>query len=66
MTFGTPVSSRWNGNYREIIWYGGDARGYVTLEYDYSAGRYYTILSYGIWCDLKAVRQSGDLTQKPP
>ena len=48
MTFGTPVSSRWNGNYREIIWYGGDARGYVTLEYDYSAGRYYTILSYGI------------------
>lgn len=48
MTYGTPVSSIWNGLHRETIWYGGDARGYVSLEYDYSGGRYYTILSYGI------------------
>lgn len=48
LTYGTPVSATWNGSHRETIWYGGDARGYVSLEYDYSAGRYYTILSYGI------------------
>ena len=48
MTYGSPVSSIWNGLHRETIWYGGDARGYVSLEYDYSGGRYYTILSYGI------------------
>ncbi|MGN1245334.1 MAG: hypothetical protein ACI4UN_01745, partial [Muribaculaceae bacterium] len=48
MTYGSPVSSSWNGLHRETIWYGGDARGYVSLEYDYSGGRYYTILSYGI------------------
>ena len=48
LTYGTPVSSRWNGHHREMMWYGGDSRGYVTLEYDYSAGRYYTILSYGV------------------
>ncbi len=48
MTYGTPVSASWNGAHRETIWYGGDARGYVSLEYDYSGGRYYTILSYGI------------------
>ena len=48
MTYGSPVSASWNGAHRETIWYGGDARGYVSLEYDYSGGRYYTILSYGI------------------
>ena len=47
-TYGSPVSANWNGSHRETVWYGGDARGYVSLEYDYSAGRYYTILSYGI------------------
>ena len=46
MTYGSPVSASWNGAHRETIWYGGDARGYVSLEYDYSGGRYYTILSY--------------------
>lgn len=44
MTYGSPVSASWNGAHRETIWYGGDARGYVSLEYDYSGGRYYTIL----------------------
>lgn len=48
LTYGTPVSSSWHGTHRETIWYGGDARGYVSLEYDFSGGRYYTILSYGI------------------
>ncbi len=47
-TYGSPVSANWNSSHRETVWYGGDARGYVSLEYDYSAGRYYTILSYGI------------------
>lgn len=47
-TYGSPVSSNMSGLSRTTTWYGGDARGYVTLEYDYSNGRYYTILSYGI------------------
>ena len=47
-TYGSPVSANWSGSHRETVWYGGDARGYVSLEYDYSAGRFYTILSYGI------------------
>lgn len=46
-TYGPPVTSNYSGFTRAITWYGGDARGFVTLEYDYSNGRYYTILSYG-------------------
>lgn len=46
-TYGPPMSSNISGFTRAITWYGGDARGFVTLEYDYSNGRYYTILSYG-------------------
>lgn len=46
-TYGAPMTSSISGFTRTITWYGGDARGYVTLEYDYSNGRYYTILSYG-------------------
>ena len=46
-TYGSPMTSSISGFTRTITWYGSDAHGYVTLEYDYSNGRYYTILSYG-------------------
>lgn len=46
-TYGPPVSTNYNGLSRVVTWYGGNAQGYVSLEYDYIDGRYYTILSYG-------------------
>lgn len=47
-TYGSPISIRTTeeGGY-ESIWYGGDSKGMVTLEYYYHAGRYYTALSFG-------------------
>ena len=49
-TYGTPVSMRYlnNGGY-ECVWYGGDRRGMVTLEYYRHNNRYYTVLSFGTY-----------------
>ena len=48
--YGTPVSMRYlnNGGY-ECVWYGGDRRGMVTLEYYRHNNRYYTVLSFGTY-----------------
>lgn len=47
-TYGSPISIRTtDGGGYESIWYGGDSKGMVTLEYYHHAGRYYTTLSFG-------------------
>ena len=45
--YGAPVRYTTGSNRKEASWYGGDFRGYITLTYRYSNGRYYTILGYG-------------------
>ena len=49
-TYGTPVSMRYlnDGGY-ECVWYGGDRRGMVILEYYRHNNRYYTVLSFGTY-----------------
>lgn len=49
-TYGTPVSMRYlnDGGY-ECVWYGGDSRGMVILEYYRHNNRYYTVLSFGTY-----------------
>ncbi|MCF0178456.1 MAG: hypothetical protein HUJ90_07490, partial [Bacteroidales bacterium] len=45
--YGYPVySDSTPGGWVES-WYGGDSRGWVTLEYVAHGNRYYTTLSYG-------------------
>lgn len=47
-TYGDPMEVVEEGYLTVCTWYGSDETGYVTLEYDFTDGRYYTILSYGI------------------
>ena len=49
-TYETPVSMRYlnDGGY-ECVWYGGDRRGMVILEYYRHNNRYYTVLSFGTY-----------------
>ena len=44
-TYGTPLSLTANGIARRVMWYGGGGTGYVTLEFDFYNGSYYTTLS---------------------
>ena len=45
--YGTPMIYEETRNGIQSVWYGGNSTGYVTLEYFYQNGRYYTTLSYG-------------------
>lgn len=47
-TYGSPISMRTlaGGGY-ECVWYGGNSKGMVTLEFYNDRGRYYTTLSFG-------------------
>jgi len=45
--YGQPVTYNEDADGIRSTWYGGNARGFVSLEYFYSSGRYYTTLSYG-------------------
>ena len=45
--YGSPVYSNCNGKYMEQSWYGGDSRGWVTLELASQGGKYVTSLTYG-------------------
>lgn len=48
-TYGAPIEySRKNGEY-SAVWYGGDERGYITLEYYKMNGRYYTTIAYSYY-----------------
>ena len=47
-TYGPPLSLSVNGTGRSVMWYGGGNTGYITLEYAYSGGGYYTTLSVSI------------------
>ena len=44
--YGSPMSYNESRSGIQAVWYGGNSIGYVTLEYSYMAGRYYTTLSY--------------------
>ena len=44
--YGSPMSYDESRSGIQAVWYGGNATGYVTLEYFYQNGRYYTTLSY--------------------
>ena len=44
-TYGTPLSLTANGIARRVMWDGGGGTGYVTLEFDFYNGSYYTTLS---------------------
>ena len=44
--YGSPMSYEESRSGIQAVWYGGNATGYVTLEYFYQNGRYYTTLSY--------------------
>ncbi len=46
-TYGQPIGYN-SGNSMCISWYGGDGRGYVTLNLSNEGGRYYTSLSVGL------------------
>lgn len=45
--YGQPVTYAEDSEGIRSTWYGGNARGFVSLEYYYNRGRYYTTLSYG-------------------
>ena len=45
--YGQPVTYAEDSQGIRSTWYGGNARGFVSLEYYYNRGRYYTTLSYG-------------------
>ena len=45
--YGQPVTYAEDSQGIRSTWYGGNARGFVSLEYYYDRGRYYTTLSYG-------------------
>ena len=45
--YGEPVTYQETSSGIQSIWYGGNAKGYVTLEYFYNNSRYYTTLAYG-------------------
>ena len=45
--YGQPVTYRADDDGIRSTWYGGNARGFVSLEYFYSNSRFYTTLSYG-------------------
>ncbi|MGM9803071.1 MAG: hypothetical protein ACI308_02730 [Muribaculaceae bacterium] len=45
--YGQPVTYVEDSDGIRSTWYGGNARGFVSLEYYYSRDRYYTTLSYG-------------------
>ncbi|MBQ5409384.1 MAG: hypothetical protein IIU17_05645, partial [Muribaculaceae bacterium] len=42
-TYGSPI----RGNNGEFSWYGGNGTGYINLYFNYDAGRYYTVLTFG-------------------
>ena len=44
--YGSPMSYNESRSGIQAVWYGGNSIGYVTLEYSYMSGRYYTTLSY--------------------
>ena len=44
--YGSPMSYNESRSGIQAVWYGGNSIGYVTLEYSYMAGIYYTTLSY--------------------
>lgn len=47
-TYGTPISTRtFDNGAHECIWYGGNSKGMVSLEFYRHNGRYYTTLSFG-------------------
>ncbi|MGM9803072.1 MAG: hypothetical protein ACI308_02735 [Muribaculaceae bacterium] len=46
-TYGSPVSHYTSSKLRETTWYGSDSRGFITLTYRFSNGRFYTSLAYG-------------------
>ena len=45
--YGQPVTYAEDSQGIRSTWYCGNARGFVSLEYYYDRGRYYTTLSYG-------------------
>lgn len=42
-TYGSPIIGT-NGEYS---WYGGNGTGYINLYFNYDAGRYYTVITFG-------------------
>ena len=42
-TYGSPII----GNNGEYSWYGGNGTGYINLYFNYDAGRYYTVITFG-------------------
>lgn len=45
-TYGKPIQYKAKKGEYKAVWYGGNCRGYVTLEYYKTHGRYYTTLAY--------------------
>ncbi len=45
--YGEPMTYQETGEGIQAVWFGGNSKGYVTLEYFYRNGRYYTTLIYG-------------------
>ena len=44
--YGMPIKYKAKKGEYKTVWYGGNGRGYVTLEYYRTHGRYYTTLAY--------------------
>ena len=44
--YGMPIKYKAKKGEYKTVWYGGNCRGYVTLEYYREHGRYYTTLAY--------------------